>query len=130
MEISIMGNYGKTAIDVVNNYLNGQDLCIAWNNQIRKYTCSESSIKKPCPKHAFLGLCEAGLVIGIPKGTCPNSNNENKIYALSLYRLLKGNLTLSPKELHRLYEKERGKSLTYNSQADVVISLFREGLLN
>jgi hypothetical protein len=56
--------------------------------------------KKGCPKGTFLGLCEEGLVKGIPKGNYTKSV-KNKKYAIKAVTVLKQNkhTTFSPKEL-------------------------------
>ncbi|MBK5071772.1 hypothetical protein I2492_01910 [Budviciaceae bacterium CWB-B4] len=125
-----MGIYGNTAVEVVKNYSDGQDLHIEWSNQVSKFTSSKSSIEKSCPKCTFLGLCEEGLVVGIPKRKYLDLGNKNKNHAIMLYRIFKKKSELSSCELHKLYVIERGASLTNNGQADILVSLYKENLLN
>jgi Family of unknown function (DUF6979) len=81
--------YGAVAVDAVNLIRNGIFDCPieAWNKAVEK---EKVSIKeKTCPKNAFLGLCEAGLVLGVKKGLDFGlKNNPNKKHALLAYKLL------------------------------------------
>jgi hypothetical protein len=45
------------------------------------YPTSPTSRKKDCPRGAFLGLCEEGLVKGIPAGKY-TASKDNKAYAV------------------------------------------------
>jgi hypothetical protein len=54
----------------------------------RAFPSSESSRTKACPRGAFLGLCEDGLVIGVPPGRYTRSA-KNKAYAIAAIRLLR-----------------------------------------
>jgi len=67
---------------------------IAWDqattNLFGKGTASQ---EKGCPRDAFLGLCEEGLIKGIPQGKYCHSV-KNKQYALSALRHIKNNPTL------------------------------------
>src|SRR5260370_12420220 len=53
----------------------------------RLYPTSPSAHRKAGPRFAFLSLCEAGLVKGIPAGQYAPSNNS-KAYALRAVSLL------------------------------------------
>lgn len=58
------------------------------------------SQKKGCPRNAFLGLCEEGIVKGVYPGEYTNSI-KNKKYALKALDILKENpeLVEDPKRL-------------------------------
>jgi hypothetical protein len=77
----IMTSYGNVAIAVVNEYNESRcaDLKGAWEHQRVKLKAA----KKPCPKSAFLGLCEAGRIRGIDAGNygAPR-NSPNTQYAI------------------------------------------------
>lgn len=84
---------------------------------------------KACPRSSFLGLCEAGVVAGVPAG-CYGRSNKNKRYALAAFRVLLN----CP---HNTYTEGRlwqvvtsGSGLSYNGQMSVVLSLWQAGLLN
>jgi hypothetical protein len=77
---------------------------------------------KGCPKGAFIGLCNEGLIDGIPKGSYARSG-KNGEYALKAIDILRTNrfLTSQP-EL--LWKKVAGNTKSTNGQMDVVIGLW------
>lgn len=87
-----MTTYEKAALEVVGMYdsIKPLDLEEFWEKAVSKYTASRNSIKKGCPKGAFLGLCEEGLVKGIPAGSYTKNHGKqwNKMYALTAVKLL------------------------------------------
>lgn len=92
---------------------------------------SESSRKKGCPRSAFLGLCEEGLVKGIPCGEYIRGK-VNKAYVIEVLPLLKATPSITEKELWlkacRALKVNEDKK--YNSQMHVLKALWDEGLLN
>src|ERR1017187_1940719 len=59
-----------------------------WENAMqRHYPTSPTARKKGGPRGAFLGLCEEGLVKGIPAGRY-TASPDNKAYAVSAVALL------------------------------------------
>jgi hypothetical protein len=95
------------------------------------YPGSETSQKKPCPKSAFLGLCEEGKVEGIPLGKYTRSK-ENKRYALRALEFLaqsKKRNVLSSELWTEVLKYEDDKSKRHNSQMEVVLTLWEAGLL-
>ena len=63
-----MGGYGEAAVAAVHlmrehAYL---DAKAAWRRSVAALFSSQSSQEKLCPKEAFLGLCDAGLIEGVP----------------------------------------------------------------
>ncbi len=126
-----MGRYGKAAVKAANLILStginpSQAWDIATSKEFGKGTHSQ---KKGCPKGAFLGLCESGMLKGTSIGNYTNSS-ENKLYAVRAARALKKNPELAySREL--LWDKiSYGKSVSHNDQLDVVISLWNEGLIS
>jgi hypothetical protein len=129
-------NYANAAVDAVyyiekNTLLSPLD---AWQMAISQHTNSKEARKKGCPKTAFLGLCEDGLV----KGIRPNDYIKkpgfikNKQYVLIALELLKKepSLVLDKKELWRKVKAISGStSEGKDGHMDVVIALFSEGLL-
>jgi len=99
-----------------------------WEKAAKELFESKNSQEKSCPKNTFLGLCEQGLVKGIPKGNYTKSV-KNKEYALKAIAILKQNkeTTFSPKEL---WEKLEIGDKRSNSQMDVVLALWEHGLIN
>ena len=90
-----------------------------------------ASIKKGCPKGAFLGLCEEGYVSGVRKGSYTKSK-LNKAYAVMAAELIKKNDRYDdPKILWSEVLNELGAdpNKKHNSQMDVVLSLRNNGHL-
>jgi hypothetical protein len=91
---------------------------------------SLSSRKNGSPKGAFLGLCEAGLVKGIPVGSYTKSiHNQAKAYALRAFALLSSDPALAG-DRKTLWQKVMdGKVKRHNGQMDVVLALWQHDLL-
>lgn len=126
-----MGQYGKAAISATKKICNGMDPVKAWNLAIRELTTSTDSIKKGCPKSAYLGLCEDGYVKGVNNGNY-SAGIKNKGYALKAVEIIHRtpNRTFTKKELWAQVFKELHLSfITENGQLDVVLSLHNEDLL-
>ncbi len=88
---------------------------------------SPSSRAKGCPRGAFLGLCEEGLVKNIPPGHYTKSK-DNKSYALRAVALLINGATYStPKSLWS--QVMNGSEKAHNNQMDVVLALWENGLI-
>lgn len=99
--------YESSALEAIRMYDSKKplDLEEIWKNAVSEFTSSMSSINKGCPKGAFLGLCEEGLVKGIPAG-CYTRNHGiqvNKMYAIKAVAILKSNpnVTFNDRELWR-----------------------------
>jgi len=99
-----------------------------WESAMEKlYPTSASARKKPCPRGAFLGLCEEGLVKGIPAGRYTTSKDD-KAYAVRAAQLLReGTQGWSTSSLWREVTDDPAK--THNSQMDVVMALWKNGLI-
>lgn len=123
-----MREYGLLAIRAVELSVDRDiDVKKAWeiaSNEI--FPSSSSSREKNCPKSAFLGLCEEGLVKGIAKGKYTTSI-KNKQYALDGFAILKENISYKNDE--RALWDAVAVNVSYNQQMDVVLSLFSKGLL-
>lgn len=124
-----MNKYAQVAINTVNFInKNGGNPMLIWLKEA-DYIFGEhkSSAMKGCPRAAFLGLCEAGLVKGIPCGNYTKSK-KNKEYAIEAVKFLKENSAdnLTSKELwSRITHNEK----THNSQMDIVYELFKRGYI-
>ena len=93
----------------------------------RLYPTSPTARKKGCPRGAFLGLCEEGLVKGIPAGRY-TSSKDNKVYAVRAAALLmEGKQSWSTTALWR--EVTNDPERTHNSQMDVVLALWKNDLI-
>ena len=115
--------YGEVAIKVAIAKGNPEE---NWKTEVKKaFSDSISSQKKSCPKSAFLGLCEEGLVKGIPDGKYTRSI-DNKAYAVKAIDILRSNTktTYTPKELWAKVKIELSIEIAHNSQMDVVLALW------
>jgi hypothetical protein len=125
-----MGKYGECASLAVGLAADsGVDPRAAWDMAtLKTFPHGISSRKKGCPKGAFLGLCEDGLVKGIPKGEYTMSLH-NKRYAVSAVQLLrqKPQLSSNKDELWRALPDKSARN--ENGQVDVVIRLWNSGLI-
>jgi hypothetical protein len=119
--------YGLTALKSTENYKDSSSLVGIWSTSAKEVFNTKSSQEKSCPKTTFLGLCEEGLVKGVPKGSYTKSV-KNKEYALKAIAILKQNTqtTFTPKELWDKLELGDKRS---NSQMDVVLALWENGLI-
>jgi hypothetical protein len=101
---------------------------VRWESAMAKlYPTSPSARKKGCPRGAFLGLCEEGLVRGIPAGRY-TSSKDNKEYAVRAAALLtEGKQNWSISSLWRAVAIDPEK--THNSQMDVVLALWNNDLI-
>ena len=99
-----------------------------WESAMEKlYPTSPTARKKSCPRGAFLGLCEEGMVKGIPAGHY-TSSNENKTYAVRAAALLaEGTQNWSRSALWQAVTNDPQK--THNSQMDIVLALWKNGLI-
>lgn len=119
-----MGKYGEAATNAIALVLKeGKAPKEAWHQAAQYVFDGPSAQKKGCPRGAFLGLCEAGIVKGIPKGKYTKSV-KNKEYGLHGYTILQEHPELAdaPNELWaRVAEGE----IRHNSQMDVVIAVWQ-----
>jgi hypothetical protein len=91
------------------------------------YPTSPIARKKGGPRGAFLGLCEEGLVKGIPAGRY-GASKDNKAYAVDAAALLiEGSQTWSTSALWRAVSSDPEKP--HNSQMDVVQALWKNDLI-
>jgi len=117
-----MGKYGNAAIRAAKLVKSGEvKLPVsAWRKATGEIFGEETSSQdKGCPRGAFLGLCEEGMIKGIPSGRYTQSTS-NKEYAIKAVRILKEEPTLNQKELWA--QVTEGKVISHNGQIDVVLS--------
>ena len=126
-----MNNYGKVATRAVHIFTTGlvESPRQAWSRAAGEvFGEGTSSQKKGCPQTAYLGLCEEGLVKGIPSGQYTRSQ-KNKKYALEAVDILKRNPGLAA-DTNALWDVVMGgEKKTHNSQMDVVVALWKNDLL-
>ena len=130
-----MTQYGKAAIKAAELRRDDVDMSPqnAWKEAVSIFTDSTSSQKKVCPRNTFLGLCEAGMIIGVDPGEyC--AGERCKAFAIRSVEILRDDRTLSDnkKELWKKVMKELGEdtSKSENDRMDVVISLWPDWIRN
>jgi hypothetical protein len=124
-----MNKYAQVAIRTVKEInINGRSPIIVWKEQADLiFGHGSSSANKGCPKGAFLGLCENGLIKGIPKGSYTKSI-KNKEYAIKAITILKKDPDMAnyPKDLWSKVINEEKKP---NNQMEIVCELFKAGMI-
>lgn len=122
--------YGQIALIAVQSiknkeYMNPAD---AWEKAaLELFGEGSSNAVKGCPRSAFLGLCEEGIISGVPPGRYTRSV-KNKAYAIKSLQLLKENPELA-NNAGALWERITGGKVSHNAQMDVVIALWKKGLI-
>ena len=122
--------YGEAALMAVRMETYGKALSPAerWEDAVKKlYPTTPAGQKKGAPRAAFVGLCDAGLVKGIPAGNY-SSGNRNKDYAIKAVSLLAAG---THKTITQLWAAVTdGDEVQHGSQMDVVLALWKNGLIN
>lgn len=127
-----MGMYGEAAIRASGYVVSGAMAPKeAWHSAIAELSKSLESQKKGCPKMAYLGLCDAGAVKGIPRGSysaVPQSKNGE--YAKRAHSLLHSQPKLA-RDKKKLWARSIAPDDKHeNDQMDVVVTLWNRGLLH
>lgn len=119
--------YGEAALMVARQAGSNINPEAQWEDAMEKlYPTSPAARKKGSPRGAFLGLCEEGLVKGIPAGNYTNS--KDKEYAVKAAALLtEGTGRWSIGTLWQAVAK--GPEDAHNGQMDIVMALWKNGLL-
>ena len=125
-----MSKYGEVAIEASRLVVDGLSPRVAWQNAvISVFPNSKSQQEKGCPRGAFLGLCEEGRIVGIPTGSYTRSR-DNKKYALRAIEFLTQDPSLA-NDITALWKRiMNGHRKVHNSQMDVVVALWRRGLIS
>jgi hypothetical protein len=126
-----MRSYGEVTIRAIHLFTIGLvgSPKEAWSRAAGEiFGAGTSSARKGCPQNAFLGLCEEGLVKGIPGGQYTRSL-KNKQYALDAIAVLRRNPELAT-DPDALWNSVMGNERkTHNCQMDVVVALWERGLV-
>ncbi|APZ47800.1 hypothetical protein BW723_16515 [Polaribacter reichenbachii] len=122
-----MNKYAQTTLKAKRNYKENYSILESYERAAKEFFTTKSPQEKGCPKGTFLGLCETGLVRGIPKGNYTKSV-KNKEYALKAVEILKQHKhkNITPKELWLALDLGDKRS---NSQMDVVLALWENDLI-
>jgi hypothetical protein len=121
--------YGEAALMATQQVPSGDINPVArWETAMQKlYPTSAAARKKGCPRGAFLGLCEEGLVKGIPAGHY-KASRDDKAYAVRAVALLtEGTQLRSTSALWRAVTN--GAEKAHNSQMDIVLALWNNDLI-
>ena len=103
----------------------------AWKAAVASvFPHSRAARDKPCPRCAFLGLCQEGRVVGVRPGEYTRSR-LNLEYAPEAHRVLRLNPALAEETpaLWREALRPTGRNVVHNNQLDVVLALWQAGLL-
>jgi hypothetical protein len=127
-----MGQYGRTAVHATKRFLSGEAPSVrtAWDSAVTQHSDTPFSQAKGCPRDAFLGLCEAGLVKGVPPGNhgAPRENVNGR-YAVEAYHLLKADPILAS-DKKALWKAIPDRTATHeNGQLDVLLMMYAAGQL-
>jgi hypothetical protein len=121
--------YGEAALMAARRGSSGDVNPVArWESAMENlYPTSPAARRKGCPRGAFLGLCEEGLVKGIPAGHY-TASKDSKAYAVRAAALLsEGTRSWFTRALWQAVSNDPEK--THNSQMDIVLSLWKNYLI-
>ena len=125
-----MGNYGRAAITAARMLEQGtpSNPEVAWARALRRETKSSESWRKRCPRGAFLGLCAAGVIPGC-EARPSLFRSSNGDYAVRMLEAIRADPQVLP-DRKRLWRSAVGSAKKKeNGQSDVVVSLWREGII-
>ena len=121
-----MGKFGEVAVEATRrlNSAEVSDPREAWHSAAQALlSYSTSMMRKHCPRNAYLGLCEVGLVKGAPRGPWITSE-DNKLYAVRAVQTLRTDPTWLNRPMRlpwRVVSQSQTKAP--NNQIDVVFEL-------
>src|SRR5271168_1686859 len=98
-----------------------------WDTAVRQLYPEKPYLqRKTAPRGAFLGLCEKGLVKGVPAGEGGGSD-KHRGYAVQAVALLQAGTHRTVNALwSAVSEDDAGE---HNAQMDVVLALWKNGLI-
>jgi folate-dependent tRNA-U54 methylase TrmFO/GidA len=130
--------WADVVLNAMEQIRSGVDPRESYQNAARLLGLSESMQLKPCPKAAFLGLCEDGYVNGVAKGVYTRST-KSKSYAVDAAKLLISNPVLgrlnsdhlwSEMAKVNLYESKNPRQHGSQGEMIVVRTLWENGFIN
>ncbi len=125
-----MSNYGELAKLAASRARQGATPVDAWKSSAEDiFPTKKASREKGCPKCAFLGLAEEGLIRGVPPGHYTRST-DNKRYALAALKALRADPDLAS-DIKKLWATVMtGVKKQHNEQMCVVSALWQNGDLD
>lgn len=129
-----MNKYGRTALRAADLAMNkALSPLEAWQKiAAEEFAGLPEAMNKSCPREAFLGLCDAGMLNGITSQNITHPDSPNKNYATTAVELLIEDPSIAEQGKSTLWEKvleNLGTTITHNQQMDVVLSLWDEGYI-
>ena len=107
-----------------------------WQHAVAEtFPDSEDSRMKSCPRGAFLGLCRAGLIEGVPHDpAAPVDEGLNAGYARCAVELLRSEPQWASKKAGEIWQQVMERVGTdpqkrSNAQMDVVLALWKAGVI-
>lgn len=123
-----MSDYGLVAVIAAREIVaSGAQPADAWKAAAATVCRTRMEQNKGCPRGAFLGLCEEGLVKGVPPGQYTKSR-MNKAYALKAMEILQSHPELAGDVAELWARTVTPKTVGNNGQADVVVELWVNNL--
>ena len=127
----VVEQYGRVAVEATRLLIADTTLtaAAAWDAAASRITTSQASRDKGCPRGAFLGLCEAGLL----QGVCPSGGDGgglNGQYAVRAAKALRINPGLQYDRMELWHQSCLDRRKAHNGQMDVVVGLSQSGLLS
>lgn len=99
------------------------DIKAEWRKAIEEL----SAYDEGCPRSAFIGLCEEGMIKGIRPGSYGlRTSNKNKYYAIAAANLVLSGNNTDPKSIWKEVTKSE---IQAHDQVSIVIALHESGLL-
>jgi hypothetical protein len=129
--MKLSDKFGYTAVKAVELIQKGTSKSPkeAWEKAGYQVLEKKVYVEKGCPKNAFLGLCEEGIVKGVPRGKYTKSV-KNKKYALKAFEKLQEDPSIK-NDIKKFWEIVGPKpTISHNYQLNVVIQLMEHNLLN
>jgi len=126
---TMANRYGEAALMATREgFSAGISPVARWESAMQRlYPSSPTAQRKSCPRGAYLGLCEEGLVKGIPAGHY-TASQDNKDYAVRAAALLaEGKQSWSVSALWRAVTNDPERA--HNNQMDIVLALWKNGLI-
>lgn len=128
MPQSPLTQYAQVALLAADAAAAGTHPDTAWQQAAARIIVSPSSRKKSCPRLAFLGLANAGVIKEVPLGYYGHAG-KNADYALQALAVLREGAVLSPLDLWVEATRSAAAPLAYNQQCHVVLALWQSGRL-
>jgi hypothetical protein len=121
-------SYGDVALVAVSKARGGVAPVKAWTDAAKAIFSGRSAASrdKCCPRCVFLGLIDADLIRGVPRGNHTKSK-INKHYAVEAVKLLKKDSSFHDRPMDLWRRIVVGRAKQHNGQMGVVVALWENG---